>query len=70
MVLRVFTYCVPQTDLKRALWAAGLPPGGFEFATAVRQADLVLHLRPAPGEKQYAYDEVRRGAWAYAVSPF
>jgi hypothetical protein len=59
VTLRVFTYCCPQTDLRRALYAAGLPPGCMEFVATVREADVVLHLQPAPGEKQFAYEEVR-----------
>jgi hypothetical protein len=58
VVLRVFTYCVPRTLLRRLLWEAGLPPGCLEFSETVEGSDFVLHLKPAPGERQYAYDEV------------
>jgi len=72
VALRVFTYCVPQTDLRRALWAAGLPASCMEFVATVQEADVVLHLRPAPGERQFAYDEVRSrcGCCGFAVLPF
>jgi hypothetical protein len=57
--LRVFTYCVSQTALRRALWEAGLPPGSVEFSATVVGADVVLRMQPAPGERQYAFDEVK-----------
>ncbi|GLC35019.1 hypothetical protein PLESTM_000270300 [Pleodorina starrii] len=65
LVLRAFLYCIGRDEVYDALWRSDLMDR-LEFVTRMRDADVVLHRRvpasPAPGERQFALEELRTGA--------
>ncbi|GLC76441.1 hypothetical protein PLESTF_001780800 [Pleodorina starrii] len=61
LVLRAFLYCIGRDEVYNALWRSDLMDR-LEFVTRMRDADVVLHRSPAPGERQFALEELRTGA--------
>lgn len=68
--LRAFLYCLGQGEVYDALWRAEDElVERLVFVTRLRDADVVLHRLPLKGERQFALDDLRRGAKAAGI-PF
>jgi hypothetical protein len=61
--LAVFVYCCSATQLLALAWDLGLSPTALRIVPRLEDADAVVHVKPAAGEKHYQYDEVRAGCW-------
>jgi len=59
--LRAFTYCTSQTELFEPLWNMNLIDQ-VQWVGSIEEADLVIHRRPVPGEKQFHYHVFRKKA--------
>lgn len=54
-------YCVGRNELFDALWDLDLVDR-VTWVDRVLDADVVIHRRPQPGEKQFYYDQYREEA--------
>jgi hypothetical protein len=66
--LSAFLYCCSRSKLLQLTWQLGLPTDALSFVTRVADADMVLHVKPRPGERHYQYDDVSGNA--AAAAPF
>eukprot|EP00775_Hariotina_reticulata_P003918 gene3918-4172_t len=64
LCLAAFLYCCSRSKLLQLTWQLGLPPDALSFVTRVADADLVLHVKPRPGERHYQYEDVSSNALA------
>ena len=60
-LLRAFLYCLGRDELFAGLWSLDLADQ-IEFVDSISEADLVIHRRPRPGEKQFSYQDLLRQA--------
>ena len=54
--LKAFLYCVRRDEVFAGLWALDLADR-IEFVSTLGQADVLIHRRPKPGEKQFSYQD-------------
>lgn len=59
--LKAFLYCVTRDQIFAALWALDLADK-IEFVPTLDTADVVIHRRPRPGEKQFSYSHLLKQA--------